>query len=99
MVLRSMIVAGAEYVDLMRTSPIRSAATGDETDHQLPRLRPDARQPGGDSRPAAEARSDVVKIVTTANSPQDNVRMLQLVADADPHGRFLHGGIRYPAGS
>src|SRR6516164_9229653 len=83
MVLRSAIVAGAEYVDLEEdiagsirrygsTKRIISHHDFDQTPDNLAEIH--ARMQKHDP--------DVIKIVTMANSPLDNVRMLKLVAQS-----------------
>src|SRR5262245_7585594 len=99
MVLRSAIVAGAEYVDLEEdiaasiprygaTKRIISFHDFDQTPANLAEIH--ARLQKHDP--------DVVKIVTMANSPQDNVRMLQLVSGAQiPTVGFCMGEFGIPS--
>ena len=91
--LRSAIVAGVEYVDLEedvahliprygKTRRIISHHNFDETPQDLEAIhtRLCALQP------------DIVKLVTTANSPTDNVRMLRIVAGSSvPTAGFCMG--------
>ncbi len=83
MVLRSAIVAGAEYVDLEEdiagsiprhgsTKRIVSYHDFDKTPEELPEIH----------GRMAKLDPDIIKIVTMANSPLDNVRMLRVVAQA-----------------
>ncbi len=82
-VLREAIIAGAEYVDLEddiaksirrygKTKRIVSYHNFDETPIELYDIH----------RRMAQCDPDIVKIVTMANSPADNVRMLELVESA-----------------
>ncbi|HEY2253704.1 MAG TPA: shikimate dehydrogenase [Planctomycetaceae bacterium] len=83
MVLRSAIVSGAEYVDLEEdiASSIRRYGTSkrivsfhdfEQTPENLEEIH----------KRMVEHDPDIIKIVTMANSPLDNVRMLKLVAAA-----------------
>ncbi len=82
--LREAIIAGAEYVDLEddvaksvprygRTKRIVSFHDFDETPHELFDIYERLKQ----------CDPDVIKIVTMANGPEDNVRMLEMVGAAD----------------
>jgi 3-dehydroquinate dehydratase/shikimate dehydrogenase len=82
-ILREAIIAGAEFVDLEedtaaairrygKTKRIISYHNFDETPIELFDIH----------RRLSQRDADVVKIVTMANSPTDNVRMLELVAAA-----------------
>jgi len=82
-ILREAIIAGAEYVDLEedtaasirrygKTKRIISYHNFDETPIELFDIH----------RRLCQRDADVVKIVTMANSPTDNVRMLELVESA-----------------
>jgi 3-dehydroquinate dehydratase/shikimate dehydrogenase len=99
LVLRSAIVAGAEYVDLEEdiagsiprfgpTKRIVSFHDFDQTPDNLEEIH---------SR-MLKHDADVVKIVTMANSPQDNVRVLQLAAGAKvPTIAFCMGEFGLPS--
>ena len=97
--LREAIVAGVEYVDLEGdiagkiprygdTKRIVSYHNFDETPLHLPDILEDLS--GKDA--------DIVKIVTMANSPSDNVRMLELVRSAKiPVVGFCMGELGIPS--
>lgn len=79
-VLREAIIAGAEYVDLEddiaksirrygKTKRIVSYHNFDETPMELYDIH----------RRMSQCDADIIKIVTMANSPADNVRMLEMV--------------------
>lgn len=99
MVLRSAIVAGAEYVDLEEdiagsirrygsTKRIISFHDFDQTPGNLAEI-----HAGLQTHDA-----DIVKIVTMANSPLDNVRMLKVVAEAQvPTVGFCMGDFGIPS--
>lgn len=83
-ILREAIIAGAEYVDLEddiaksvrrygKTKRIVSYHNFDETPLELYDIH----------RRMAQCDADIIKIVTMANSPADNVRMLEMVATAE----------------
>jgi 3-dehydroquinate dehydratase/shikimate dehydrogenase len=83
-ILREAIIAGAEYVDIEddvassirrygTTKRIISYHNFDETPLELSDIH----------RRLAQCDADVVKIVTMANSPSDNVRMLEMVRAAE----------------
>ncbi len=82
-ILREAIITGAEYVDLEddiaksirrygKTKRIVSYHNFDETPAELYDIH----------KRLAECDPDVIKIVTMANSPADNVRMLEMVSSA-----------------
>lgn len=97
--LRSAIVSGAEYVDLEedvapkiprygKTKRIVSYHNFDKTPTNLEEIH----------GRLAKLDPDVVKIVTMANSPQDNVRMLRLVKAAKvPTVGFCMGEFGIPS--
>jgi 3-dehydroquinate dehydratase/shikimate dehydrogenase len=83
-ILREAIIGGAEYVDLEddiaktirrygKTRRIISYHNFDETPLDLAAIH----------RRLADGDPDIIKIVTMANSPADNVRILELVASSD----------------
>lgn len=83
-ILREAIIAGAEYVDLEddiaksvrrygKTKRIVSYHNFDETPVELYDIH----------RRMAQCDADIIKIVTMANSPADNVRMLEMVSAAE----------------
>ncbi|MFK7819000.1 MAG: shikimate dehydrogenase [Planctomycetaceae bacterium] len=98
-ILREAIVSGVEYVDLEGTIAGKIPRYGDtkrivsyhnfeETPDHLPDILEDLE--GKDP--------DIVKIVTTANTPADNVRMLELVATAKvPVVGFCMGELGIPS--
>lgn len=97
--LRSAIVAGVEYVDLEEdiagkiprygtTKRIVSYHNFEETPDDLK----------GIYRRLRRMDPDIIKLATMANSPADNVRMLQLVAGADiPTVGFCMGELGIPS--
>lgn len=97
--LRHAIVDGAEYVDLEadiagkvprygKTKRIVSHHDFEQTPDNLEEIHAQL----------CKLDPDVVKIVTMANSPRDNVRMLQLVAHADvPTVGFCMGDYGVPS--
>lgn len=99
MVLRSAIVAGVEYVDLEediattiprygKTQRIISYHNFDETPDDLEAVH--AR--------LSKLDADIVKVVTMANSPLDNVRMLKIVAGSKvPTVGFCMGEFGIPS--
>lgn len=83
-ILREAIISGAEYVDLEddiaksvrrygKTKRIVSYHNFDETPLELHEIH----------RRLSLCDADVIKIVTMANSPADNVRMLEMVSSAE----------------
>jgi len=83
-ILREAIIAGAEYVDLEddiaksirrygKTKRIVSYHNFDETPLELHEI----------YRRLAQCDADIIKIVTMANSPSDNVRMLEMVSSTE----------------
>lgn len=83
-ILREAIISGAEYVDLEediaksirrygKTKRIVSYHNFEETPLELYDIH----------RRMSQCDADIIKIVTMANSPADNVRILELVSSAD----------------
>ncbi len=98
-ILRQAIVSGADYVDLEmdiaekiprygKTKRIVSYHNFKETPDELPEIYDALRQ----------RDPDIIKIVTMANSPEDNVELLRLVKDAPvPTIAFCMGELGTPS--
>ncbi len=98
MLLRQAIVAGVEYVDLeadiAREIPRYGATKRIISHHDFQRTPDNLEEIHTE---LCRCDPDIVKIVTTAQSPLDNVRMLKLVAGADvPTIGFCMGEIGVP---
>ncbi len=97
--LRSAIVEGVDYVDLEediagdiprfgKTKRIVSYHNFDETPENLREIHDRC----------CESDPDIVKIVTMANSPRDNIRMLQLIGESEiPTVAFCMGEMGIPS--
>jgi 3-dehydroquinate dehydratase / shikimate dehydrogenase len=99
MLLRQAIASGVDYVDLEtdiaskiprfgKTKRIVSYHNFQSTPENLPEIH----------EKLSKQNADIVKIVTMANSPADNVRLLQLIPDAKvPTIAFCMGDLGIPS--